>query len=69
MARALQTPATVVIIGDATAPMFCISDYMVTNEDMQEPTKLHEEVAPDFNQAVSAVTAHCLTEIKTAEGL
>ena len=69
MARELQSPTTIVIIGSPTAPVFCISDYMVVNADMQEPTKLHEAAAPNFNQAVSALTTECIDAIKAAESL
>ena len=69
MARELQSPTTIVIIGSPTAPVFCISDYMVVNADMQEPTKLHEDAAPDFTVAASAVVADCITDIKAAESL
>ena len=69
MARELQAPQTIVIIGDATAPLHCISDYCVVNTDMQEQTKLHEDAAPNFNQTVSALATGCVDAIKTAEGL
>jgi hypothetical protein len=69
MARELQNPTMVVIIGSATGPSLCISDYRVVNADMQEPTKLHEEAAPDFTVAASAVVADCITDIKAAESL
>lgn len=69
MARELQNPTTIVIIGSATAPVFCISDYMVVNADMQEPTKLHEASPPDFTQTVSAMTTGCVGAIKATEGL
>ena len=69
MARELQATQTIVIIGDATAPLHCISDYCVVNADMQEPSKLHEEAAPNFNQAVSALATGCVDAIKAAEGL
>ena len=69
MARELQNPTMVVIIGSATGPSLCISDYRVVNADMQEPTKLHEDPAPDFTVATSAVVADCITDIKAAESL
>ena len=69
MARELQNPTTVVIIGSAAGPSLCISDYTVVNADMQEPTKLHEEAAPNFNQTVSALATGCADAIKATEGL
>lgn len=69
MARELQNPTTIVIIGSPTAPVFCISDYMVVNADMREPTKLHEDSAPDFTQTVSALTTECANAIKATEGI
>lgn len=69
MARELQNPTTVVIIGSAAGPSLCISDYMVVNADMHEPTKLHEDAAPDFTVAASAVVADCIADIKAAESL
>ena len=69
MARELQNPTTVVIIGSAAGPSLCISDYMVVNADMQEPTKLHEDAAPDFTVAASALATGCVDAIKAAEGI
>lgn len=69
MARALQNPTVIVIIGDATGPALCISDYVVENADMREPTKLHEDSSPDFTVTTSEVVEHCITDIKTTEGL
>lgn len=69
MARELQNPTMVVIIGSAAGPSLCISDYRVVNADMQEPSKLHDDLAPDFTAATSAVVLSCINEIKTIEGL
>ena len=69
MARELQATQTIVIMGSPTAPEFCINDYCVVNGDMQEPTKLHEAAAPNFNQTVSALATGCVDAIKAAEGL
>jgi hypothetical protein len=57
------------ISGDATAPTLCVCNYGVENGDLREPAKWYELPTPNFNQAASAVTADCISGIKTLEGI
>lgn len=69
MAKALPAELTIVFEGGPSGPTKCTCVYTTEDGDLVSAEKLFEDLAPDFNQTVTALCAAAVASVKTTEGI